>query len=91
MVAAETHPMELVQVDATGVEEWYCPTCGRRFQMRWPPEYAKMVLEPGDPYAIHTGGKGGLQMGVPELFDAEVYPPADDGSDLWRRFLRDLT
>ncbi len=104
MFATETHAMELVQVDATGAEEWYCPICGRHFQMRWPPDYAKVVLEPGDEYATHTGGKGGLQMGAPELLDAEAYLPtptlaadlapepplAEDVADLWRRLLNDL-
>ncbi|NJN19213.1 MAG: hypothetical protein HC822_24650 [Oscillochloris sp.] len=102
MFETETHAMELVQVDAAGTEEWHCPMCGRRFQMRWPPEYAKVVLVPGDEYAIHTGAKGGLQMGEPAVLDAENYRAAPSASptpepelspevsDLWRRLLRDL-
>jgi hypothetical protein len=50
--------MILKGTDESGAEEWYCPTCGRRFLMQWPPNYKKTVLEPGDEYAIHTGGKG---------------------------------
>ncbi|NTW04188.1 MAG: hypothetical protein HGA19_23455 [Oscillochloris sp.] len=83
---AETHEMELLRIDETGTEEWYCPSCGRHFLMRWPPDYQKTVLMPGDVYATHLGGKGGLRMGVPMITDAG--PPLDD--DLlapWRRVL----
>jgi hypothetical protein len=30
--------------------------------MQWPPNYKKIILEAGDEYAVHSGGKGGLQM-----------------------------
>jgi hypothetical protein len=30
--------------------------------LRWPPNYEKLVLTPGDPNATHVGGKGGIQM-----------------------------
>lgn len=62
------HQLILKSTAPTGVEEWYCPTCGRRFLMQWPPDYKKIVLEPGDEYAIHSGGKGGLFMGATETF-----------------------
>lgn len=62
----EHHEMQIAQTHTSGAEEWYCPTCGRRFLMKWPPAYSKIVLEPGDEYAIHSGGKGGLAMGLPE-------------------------
>jgi hypothetical protein len=62
----EHHQLVLEKTHATGAEEWYCPTCGRRLLMFWPPEYKKIVLEPGDDYAVHTGAKGGLRMGAPE-------------------------
>jgi hypothetical protein len=54
--------MELVATDPSGAEEWYCPTCGRRFLLSWPPNYQKVILEVGDEYAIHNGGKGGLTL-----------------------------
>lgn len=74
----EPHQMELLRTDETGAEEWHCPTCGRRFLMRWPPAYEKTVLVPGDVYATHTGAKGGLRMGAPDLLDAETYLPAPE-------------
>jgi len=65
------HEMILEQVHETGVEEWYCPTCGRRFLMQWPPNYKKIVLQPGDEQAEHTGGKGGLNVRNPQIDQAE--------------------
>jgi hypothetical protein len=66
----EVHKMLLAAVHPSGVEEWYCPACGRRLLMQWPPAYKKMVLEYGDETAIHTGGNGGLNVltsaGIPE-------------------------
>jgi hypothetical protein len=61
------HQMRLDAIHPSGAEEWYCPTCGRRFLMRWPPLYSKIILEPGDEYAIHSGGKGGWRMGLPTI------------------------
>lgn len=96
MIEAETHEMELVRVDEAGAEEWHCPTCGRRFQMRWPPDYAKVVLERGDEHVTHTGAKGGLRMGPAEALDAEHGPApsepplSEEVSELWRRLLRGL-
>jgi hypothetical protein len=53
------HQMILQHVDPSGIEEWYCPTCGRRFLLQWPPEYRKVILDAGDENAIHSGGKSG--------------------------------
>ena len=61
------HAMELVGKDESGAEEWYCPTCGRRFLMQWPPEYKKVILEVGDEMAIHSGGKGGITIQPPQV------------------------
>lgn len=58
MVEQEYHEMLLDSVHPSGAEEWYCPTCGRRFLMQWPPAYNKVILEAGDESAIHSGGKG---------------------------------
>jgi hypothetical protein len=49
------HRMRRVERWATGGEEWWCPVCGRRLLLRWPPGYAKLVLDPGDERAAHTG------------------------------------
>jgi hypothetical protein len=71
MFEQSTHSMELERTYSSGAEEWYCPTCGRRMIMQWPPKYKKIVLEPGDEQAAHSGGKGGLQMGATQIAPAE--------------------
>lgn len=67
----EQHQMRLEKTHSSGAEEWYCPTCGRRFLLHWPPNYEKIILEAGDEYAIHSGGKGGLQMRWPRINESD--------------------
>jgi len=72
----EYHEMVLSATHPSGAEEWLCPTCGRRFLMRWPPSYQKIVLEAGDEYALHSGSKGDmLRMMAPDI---DAAPPGDD-------------
>ena len=49
------HELVLEKVYPTGVQQWHCPVCGLRFVLRWDP-YKRIVLDQGDPNAIHTGG-----------------------------------
>lgn len=56
------HEMVLETTDSAGAEEWYCPTCGRRMTITWEP-WKKIVLEPGDIHAAHSGSKGILNIG----------------------------
>jgi len=45
--------------------------------MLWQPEQQKldrMVLEAGDEYATHSGGKGGLHIGSPQVSQDEEEP-----------------
>lgn len=57
MSGQETHTMKLIGVVGKA-EEWYCPSCGRRFLLEWNPHFRKRVIAKGDENAIHTGGKG---------------------------------
>ncbi len=59
----QQHEMVLEKTHPSGVDEWYCPTCGRRLLMDYGPKFKKTVLETGDEHAVHSGGKGGLQIG----------------------------
>lgn len=79
----QRHEMVLVSTHQSGAEEWLCPTCGRRFLMQWPPEYKKIILETGDENAIHSGGKGGVQMETPQtsLVQEEEYLPEPEIQD----------
>lgn len=67
----EHHEMLLATTHPSGAEEWHCPTCGRRFLLKWPPSYKKIVLDPGDEYAAHSGSKGDmLRLGAVDLIGA---------------------
>jgi hypothetical protein len=72
------HTMVRVNKNEDGVEEWRCPTCGRRFLMEWPPNYKRTILDPGDEAVIHVGGKGemgmGLSMGETEVENGNPMP-----------------
>ena len=54
------HAMTLTEAHE-GTEIWLCPVCGRRLLIEWEP-WRKVTLEPGDEYANHSGGKGGLNI-----------------------------
>jgi hypothetical protein len=59
----QEHEMILEKTHPSGADEWYCPTCGRRLLMNYSPKFKKKILEAGDKNVIHSGGKGGLQIG----------------------------
>ena len=75
----EHHEMVLETTHASGAEEWYCPTCGRRFLLRWPPAYEKVIIEPGDEFAAHSGSKGDmLKMHATDILDQADLSADDD-------------
>lgn len=71
------HKMVLAKTYKSGAEEWYCPTCGRRFIVQWAPEYQKTVLELGDESVIHNTGKGALIVPQQQLDDPWLSPWLD--------------
>lgn len=71
------HRMRRTERWSTGAEEWWCPTCGRRLLLHWPPNYRKLVLDPGDEQAAHTGALEVVDGGAP-------HPDPE-----WRRWLAD--
>ena len=76
----------------SGAEEWSCPDCGRRMLLRWPPHYEKLVLEHGDPTAIHVGGKGGVRasaIAVAQAPSNDLVAQSDVPSTE-RQWLRDI-
>lgn len=76
----QRHEMVLERTHPSGAEDWHCPTCGRRMSITWQP-WKKIVLEPGDIYAAHSGSKGGLRMGPLQVSQGENDTPRDlDGS-----------
>lgn len=88
MVEQEFHEMFLESVRPSGEEEWYCPTCGRRFLMHWPPGFSKVVLDAGDESAIHSGGKAPGDTGTTQAADALEAQPAEGDDKLLQPFLQ---
>ena len=81
----ERHNMLLNQIN-NSQEEWLCPTCGRKLLISWNPTFKKTVLSIGDEYAIHSGGKGGLQMGGIDISFANDA----ESEKWWEQVLRDI-
>jgi hypothetical protein len=55
------HGMTMTEVDSTGRELWECEECSRKVLLDWDPFHREVIIR-GDDSAIHSGGKGGLQM-----------------------------
>ena len=84
MGAPPPHEMVHQGTDASGMEEWRCPECGRHFVVRWPPDFERLVLAEGDGDAVHVGAKGDSG-----LTGVQVAPAAGDAEVEWRAWLRD--
>jgi hypothetical protein len=57
------HEMVLEKTHVSGVEEWYCPDCGRRFLVQWPPSYKMIMVEQGDKDIRHNVSKANSLIG----------------------------
>jgi hypothetical protein len=86
----QKHEMVITLTHPSGAEEWYCPTCGRRFLLNWPPAYKKIILNAGDELASHSGGKGGLSMGQLEASEAKESELPDQIRSSIEKILKDL-
>lgn len=78
----EHHIMIVEKTHSSGADEWFCPTCGRRLILQWPPNYKKIVLVEGNENATHSGGKGGLSIGAPQTLTQEQVS-AEDMPDVY--------
>jgi hypothetical protein len=58
------HQMTRTRTLERGVEDWSCTQCSRRLRLRRPPAFEKIVLDPGDEWAAHVGGTGGVEVGL---------------------------
>jgi hypothetical protein len=74
----QRHEMVLGTTHLSGAEEWNCPTCGRRLLISWEPNFKKTVLEAGDEFSIHSGGKGGLKIGNTRILPANDPNPQEE-------------
>jgi hypothetical protein len=57
------HQMKISNVHESGAQEWLCLECERRVLITWNPGFKRIVLEPGDERAVHSGSFGGTQLG----------------------------
>jgi hypothetical protein len=64
------HEMILEKIHISGVEEWYCPVCGRRFLVQWPPAYKLIVIEAGEKDTRHNLSRSNSRAGSPAQFEA---------------------
>lgn len=87
MGASSPHEMVHQGTDASGMEEWRCPVCGRHFVVRWPPDYERLVLAEGDPEATHVGTRDEVGLTGLGVVPAPGSDAAPDETD--RRWLRD--
>lgn len=53
------HVMQSEGARSSGLEEWVCPTCGKRTLRERFPDLGMVVLNPGDEMAAHTGSGPG--------------------------------
>jgi hypothetical protein len=65
------HEMVFEKTHLSGVEEWYCPSCGRRFLVQWPPSYKMVVLEPGEKDTRHNLSKVNSHVSPPQTNEIE--------------------
>lgn len=76
----ERHRMVLMGSREAGTDEWYCPICGRRFLMKWPPNYHRTILEAGDETAVHCSSSGELEILAAQTDQEEAGSSSDDPS-----------
>ena len=86
------HEMVLEMTHHSGMQVWYCPTCGRRILLRVPPNNEMVIVEPGDQYVSHSGSTGGLRIGPVQVAerDQEFDDVSAESLRPWIRALEDL-
>lgn len=72
------HEMVFEKAHLSGVEEWYCPSCGRRFLVQWPPAYKMIVLEPGEKDTRHSLSKLNSRSGTVPVTQTEEPEPIEE-------------
>jgi hypothetical protein len=72
------HEMVFEKTHLSGVEEWFCPSCGRRFLVQWPPSYKMVVLEPGEKDTRHNLSKLNARIGTPQTTKTDDQEPIEE-------------
>ena len=86
------HEMVLEVTHASGMQGWYCPTCGRRILLLVPPNNEMVIVESGDKYAGHSGSIGGLRIVAVQIKERDEEPNEISEERLrpWIKALEDL-
>jgi hypothetical protein len=72
------HEMVFEKTHLSGVEEWYCPSCGRRFLVQWPPAYKMVIIEPGEKDIRHNLSKVSSRRRAPQATQTNEPEPVED-------------
>lgn len=72
------HEMILEKTHISGVEEWYCPSCGRRFLVQWPPAYKMIIVEAGDKDIRHNVSKSSSRLNSRQVTQLEATDLIDE-------------
>jgi hypothetical protein len=72
------HEMVLEKTHISGVEEWYCPDCGRRFLVQWPPSYKTVVLEQGEKDTRHNVSRLNTRIVSGSVEQSEAPEPIEE-------------
>jgi hypothetical protein len=86
------HEMILELTHVSGMQGWYCPTCGRRILLQVPPNEQMLIVEVGNTAVTHSGSSGGLHIGAIELSqqDNRVCDISDESLRPWIKALEAL-
>ena len=86
------HEMVLEMKHASGMQGWYCPSCGRRILLLVPPNNEMVIVEPGDNYATHSGSTGGLRIGSVRVAERneEHYEISEESLRPWIKAIESL-
>lgn len=68
----QRHEMLLEQSHPSGVQMWYCPTCGQSLFVTWSPRFMTVIRKAGNKSALHT--LGNYQQSGP----GQLMSPVDD-------------
>lgn len=82
------HEMVLEKTHISGVEEWFCPNCGRRFLVQWPPAYKVIILQDGEKDTRHNLSRLTQSRQATRLAQAEE-SIEDFRLIPWRKWLED--
>ena len=63
----QTHPMILVATHPSGLLEWLCPACGCHVLVSWPPDFHRIILDPGDRSIAHISCQDDRSIDAAEL------------------------